>query len=94
MEKNEIVNERYVVVENPQENLENFAADLVDLLLEEDGESISLLPFDERAKALAECMKLGPDTKRWIDFQIANLNECCIWDLETGEMFTGEVPVK
>lgn len=94
MEKNELVDDRYVVVENPQENLENFAADMINLLPKEEAESISLLPFDERAKAIANYLKLGPDTKRWIDFQIANLNECCIWDLETGEMFTGEVPVK
>lgn len=79
--------ERYLVIENPKENLDHLYSQLMDVLPERLS-GFKSLPQEEFIKAVSNYLELGTNSLKWIDFQIAHRNEKVVWDTETGEMFT------
>lgn len=79
--------ERYLVIEDPQKNLDKTYNDLMERLPERYS-GLKPLSKVDFVKAISKILELGEGTERWIDFQVANIGKKCVWDTETGNMFT------
>lgn len=95
MNKIDLSDERYLVIDNPKENLDHLYTKLFDEVYKSKIHSVKLsgfksLPKEDFVKAVANYLELGNDTIKWIDFQIAHINKRVVWDTETGNMFTIE----
>lgn len=87
MNKIDLSDERYLVIEDPQKNIDKTYNELMEVLPKRYSGLKPLSKIDF-IKAISKILELSEGAEKWFDFQIANIDKKCVWDTETGNMFT------